>query len=1021
MTVLVITFALLMQVQISTGMKKTNTETNTETETNKDTALARREAADAYRKNLVSWAIVGDLVEGGRHSGLYHLYQSVISDWEGGDKREAHRLSRWALFGFAAAVLAAVIAITFIDTGITAMSISSFAATTPLPSFNGEIFKREEFPCELDLGEETEDGFIIWVWGEIAGQKIEVYQAVDSDRVPVADELVGGIDTGNIDGVDVNVPSCGTVVVFGGTTYKSPSARVAQAVGRHIDDNKAILMAAFDAMMYRQHEGSRLVLGRVAEEGDQKAAHEHGGEGRFELREELGAMLNPSPILRKISAETGIEVRKISLSGEMSFVGNKARNVIITKLVAQAGYSVLGIKDDKLFVVNSAGQAAEIFQLLGCAVQMDQPKYSLVHTPEVIRRVGALLGRKGMIDVSYVNHGVVQPEEMDGQKAVLESMPGIFQGTGYTVSGGTMKLAKGIVRPPIRFRHSDEDQGYEGELQFGHEADEGEEMTFTAFDRATEETASINQQIVGFTAADQGAGWYESLAEKLSSGLEPVMSATEQKWLDLGFDSADILPDRALNKFARKFDLDAGYRSMVIGIGKSSGEWMLGEGEVLLPARIIERMELERGDTVRLARDPGQPDGKSIREFTLAGELRFVVDGEVQQAHDGVAISANSEMWSGMGGDFDGDSGVVWPAGSADVGELTGGVDAESTRQSAHRQPLFRRLSEETLRSAVNQAQEQSWSIGIEVNKARRLWVSGQLDAEVRSVSMALAQGSIDAKKHLVDAERMRELQAIIEDLLEDYEIGGDIDLISVLSSLKQGDEEFEARYCKTDEGLRLKVEQGLRLSENMLITSQDGEQTVRVAQQDGQYVEIEHVSGTEKPKTQFRTDVWARMLEVAESAAQSDRTSEAATAFADYLIALHGVREEHLDAREGAGNGVPQELAQRLRFALAARTEDGESAEREEQAEELYRNWCAHLGAAENAETEQEASYHDAAADRIMDRASILVERGVMSPGALMSVDGISTYFLTRVLDPRDVEDYLDVEEESGDGVALF
>ena len=392
----------------------------------------------------------------------------------------------------------------------------------------------------------------------------------------------------------------------------------------------------------------------------------------------------------------------------------------------------------------------------------------------VALRIGTLLGRKAGWSYQFdLSDLPLLPEALDGTIAVTSKALDVpLQGTLKGGSKAVWHLMKGVIRRPVVLngRHEAEGISCEEEMGFATDRSQYEDCVMQAFDVPAEQTSSTNQQLVAFSASDQGENWYSVQTDAIDpNDPTTVASQEEMEWIEIGVPEEFAFDGHSVRDRVRKDNLgDHGYRAMVYGVGTTAqGDELLGEEEIALPEHIAERFGVEVGDVIRVGRDPGATDGSSIREYRFVGS--FELKGS--DFSEGIVLNARSTKWLTAGGDFDGDTAVVWPKGAGNIGDLVaeqgdGIVDARSARENASPVGWSRERGDwNLLRGFLTNATRGAWaqrsdfSIGAAINSVSRLWATDGLNTSYRANGKTLGQGAIDALKHAVDYALMQDAQ----------------------------------------------------------------------------------------------------------------------------------------------------------------------------------------------------------------------------------------------------------------------
>jgi hypothetical protein len=176
-------------------------------------------------------------------------------------------------------------------------------------------------------------------------------------------------------------------------------------------------------------------------------------------------------------------------------------------------------------------------------------------------------------------------------------------------------------------------------------------------------------------------------------------------------------------------------------------------------------------------RDPAMADGSSMAYFTYDGELEWA--GQEGEGY-GIVLHPRDPHWKRAGGDFDGDSASVF---LSFTWLHPRGTDAQESYRCEPPEDGPEDPGEQMLRQAKLGLTQ---LLGPIVLAATKLAERGLDTPTTRKVASAVAQASVDAKKHYVDPERTMEGARLIFGLARD---GADQDgeyLITLINQLKQ-------------------------------------------------------------------------------------------------------------------------------------------------------------------------------------------------------------------------------------------
>jgi hypothetical protein len=666
-------------------------------------------------------------------------------------------------------------------------------------------------------------------------------------------------------------------------------------------------------------------------------------------------------------------VDAIRLGDGIQNLSQDERRILLSNLLSaydDQNMWIVGDRDDTIFVAPKS-RAEKILSAMD--VLEGEGKYSLLDNAHVLRRTGVIIGRTGGFSVPVPVGEDHLPEEMDGTIIVSEDIELFGQGTPMAYDGEDFYAGKGTVRPPIVHDGTREQTGV-GEGALGRDLTEVDEMDFYLIDRVTESSARLNTQALSFSTEDGGARAFDTWAKRAEDfGVEDIMSERAKQLVENGVPAGLVVDDRDITDNAHKMDVPGGYRAKVAGIGYGEdGGKLIGDDEILLPPAAIRQIEeklgreLEVGETLFVLRDPALPDGSGIQEFTFAGELQFAGSGD---AYHGVGISAFSEQWLSMGGDFDGDAAVVAHPELACVSDLKDHTEVEVNTDAVRAGGFAEVPGSELSLSRAYLSRLDKWSsyIGIAASMGQRAWaMSAGLFENIRGEVAELVQGSIDAKKHRVDQDYLGGLDDHISETVHDALDDAEYDIIGLLSDHK-------------------------------------------------------NATGEEKTKA------WSELVDVARevkskvTGGEDVAISDAALALLGHVLTLEKKRQGldgYRSSREDAE--WPDELRQRGHDILADDPEVSTFAEQKHitRAKRAYKKWAQYTSRqiqAREAGRKEEAQLWSEKAEYVADAASLAASRGMIHPAAFVAAEDMSAYFRLEVIEPEHLEMEIEEEQETG------
>lgn len=473
----------------------------------------------------------------------------------------------------------------------------------------------------------------------------------------------------------------------------------------------------------------------------------------FWLVERATNALAHRPYLHYLTHKKGLPITRIGLDPMVVKAHRAVQEGLFWLLESEAGFGTYftGVKNS-IFTVPTREDGDKILDVLGIRAKADHDAHQLVRVAVQAKRPG----RKVM--------DVMLPEqvcdEADGTVFAIEGLQDCYQLSGLQTQ--TLRLSgadrtatvKGQGRGTIM---NDEtgaaEHGFRASTaEHGIPLSKGQARMYI-MRRASENHASQNaQQILFGLAADEAARYLSDRADELAADPAAVaLTPMQYRMHQYGAPLPAFRQTRNLHPYVSKWSVGSmGYGSMVLG----ATQGILGREEILLPRRIVRRIERKIGrdlmpgkDQFLMHRDPAAPDGSGLMVFTYAGIATWTTGADLQ---DGVVLSASSAQWKLAGGDFDGDLGVIElitrtpnfrkiarlgnqarTTLKVEAATCLGGIDFLMTRGLITKKAADK--------------------IGQIVNLALRLLYAGELTDEIAAELQVALQGAIDALKHPIN------------------------------------------------------------------------------------------------------------------------------------------------------------------------------------------------------------------------------------------------------------------------------
>jgi hypothetical protein len=391
----------------------------------------------------------------------------------------------------------------------------------------------------------------------------------------------------------------------------------------------------------------------------------------------------------------------------------------------------------------------------------------------------------------------------DGTLVISMQIAEPAQGTLVSIKDGEYWLAKGIVRPP--FRHDvtgeQEEEQHVEEAAFGKKIGDVKDYKFFKIGEIGRRDFSLNMQTVMFASAYpaelimQDNKKFETLtaldllskdaARKVKAGVSPALlvetMSPSDKYRKLAVNgirsttyASDMVHINTDLPLWRQTGSEADKMERAFKIA-TNGETM--SCFMLLPKSSIElayEAKCSEADLIGriflIHRDPALPDATSLFPSICLGVLDWANGCKNKY---GVVLHPKDPFWKNAGGDFDGDDvAVVVPTTTL---LPRGPISRPDYVMSA------KAKSQETVRQQMIEACHDSVTglLGPIILAATRLIERDYATNKTRAIMAAVAQGSVSAKKHVVDIDAIMSEAAYIFDMVRDGSSNGALPYIS--------------------------------------------------------------------------------------------------------------------------------------------------------------------------------------------------------------------------------------------------
>lgn len=408
-------------------------------------------------------------------------------------------------------------------------------------------------------------------------------------------------------------------------------------------------------------------------------------------------------------------------------------------------------------------------------------------------RVAVLMKRPGTVCLNInTPDRTFNEKDNDGTVVITRDVDEAFPGTLRVSSPDGNLFYKGMVRPPLVNPEGDrrETPCICADAQLGKKLDPAVvgNIEFYPVRTLPGEFASVNYQAVMFGHKDPASYIREDTKRNFEEkSVLDILTPEDRKKVEAGVPPAMLIGQYAPWSWVTKFVPEKAARATVYGsylVDNPTG--------VKLLEKTWRRIGCPKpGTYVTLHRDPAVPDGSSTASYRYEGLLHWESGVDV----DGIALHPLSDSWKAAGGDFDGDAAVIF---RGQVGDWT-------VHHAREHDPLKTDTKYQGVRYADGSV---AWAstvmgtisgfanlLGSAVNLAMRLRELGPLDGEVASHAQCVIQGSVDAKKHPVDARRGNSMYADLKDTVDLLapEDGFLLDRLQVLRKAGGFDQKVEA------------------------------------------------------------------------------------------------------------------------------------------------------------------------------------------------------------------------------------
>lgn len=424
----------------------------------------------------------------------------------------------------------------------------------------------------------------------------------------------------------------------------------------------------------------------------------------------------------------------------------------------------------------------------------------------------------------------------DGTLIISNQIDKPRQGTLVGELDGKLYLGKGVVRPQLRNPNTGdvEEEQHVDKVAFDKDLADVSKVKFYPLNELRDQKCQLNSQTIYFAVKNPAAfieqdnKRFESLSafdfmskdstRKIKAGVPPtLLIETAAVWKM--FSQFDVQGVRSLalaSELVPQYDIrkvqpDAPEALRVATAMECIGDFypcfmMLRKTAYNLAKQCGCTVDDLYGKPFLIHRDPALPDGTSLIPMLMAGILDWDNGCKVQE---GIVLNPENKFWTTMGGDFDGD--YIVCVNPTPTLQPRGVVARPNFRQNGKKY-----ASNDIIQQMVQNSEESITSLlGPIILSAARLAERNLDSDELRAITAGVAQGSVEAKKHSVDAQSIMENAThIFEDVRQGNEDGAYpyfSDYINELKNTKDLDKKIE-KWNRLKEALPMWEERGTAL-----------------------------------------------------------------------------------------------------------------------------------------------------------------------------------------------------------------
>lgn len=396
----------------------------------------------------------------------------------------------------------------------------------------------------------------------------------------------------------------------------------------------------------------------------------------------------------------------------------------LMSLLKHAGLTPIALVESKLFAAPAPSRILSRFS---------PTWHSNAHT---MTRAGILMKRPGGLElpVNIPNTAIWTEKENDGTILISSQFSEPLPGT--LLVGDT--FLKGVCRPPLRIEKNIESEGHCTDAQFGQTVPDNPTGTFYPVRHLPREQAALNLQAVLFGAEHPENVIRDDNVRLENLNIKDMLTNEQRRKVKAGVPVSLLIGELNPWKWATQLKC-AGTRATVFGsaLVDLNTIWLLPES--------YRELRLANGgktpEFVVVHRDPALPNASSMVTYRLAGCAKWTSSSRGR----GIVLNPKEPNWKLAGGDFDGDSALVF---------------AQPYFPLADRVPVTKDLKRNTKRPVTEttlvteiMANFDGFAsqLGPTIAAAQRLAEIDRLTPELRNTTSIVAQGAVSAQKHVMD------------------------------------------------------------------------------------------------------------------------------------------------------------------------------------------------------------------------------------------------------------------------------